>query len=179
MDRVLSSFVIAAGRAVDAGFGLIEMDMAHGYLLGSFLSPLTNQRADEYGGSVEHRLRFPLEVFRAVRLALPQSVPLAVRLNGTDWASGGVTPKEVLHIVRTLRDEGCDLFDVVSGWTTTGANPPYGPAWQVPMSDAIRNECGVRTMTSGFISTADEVNTILAAGRADLCLVSRRAWLAP
>ena len=173
MDQVVADFAQAAHRAERAGFDMLELHCAHGYLLASFLSPLTNRRDDEYGGSLDNRLRFPLEVWDAVRAAWPADRPMSMRISATDWAEGGITTAEVLAIATTFTAHGCDLIDVSSGQTTHDARAIYGRMFQVPFSDAIRNEAGVATMCVGNITTADQVNTILAAGRADLVALGR------
>ena len=152
---------------------MLELHCAHGYLLASFLSPLTNTRTDEYGGSVENRLRFPLEVFDAMRAVWPADKPMSVRLSATDWADGGISEADVVVIARTFAAHGCDLLDVSTGQTVADAAPIYGRMFQVPFSDMIRNETGVATMCVGSITSADQVNTILAAGRADLVALAR------
>jgi anthraniloyl-CoA monooxygenase len=173
MDRVVADFRQAAIRGDRCGFDMLELHCAHGYLLASFLSPLTNTRADEYGGSVENRLRFPLEVFDALRAVWPEDKPMSVRLSATDWADGGISESDVLVIARAFAAHGCDLLDVSTGQTVADAAPVYGRMFQVPFSDMIRNETGVATMCVGSITSADQVNTILAAGRADLVALAR------
>ena len=173
MDRVRQEFVAATHRALRAGFDMVELHCAHGYLLASFISPLTNQRRDEYGGSLENRLRFPLEVFAAMRAAWPADRPMSVRLSATDWQDGGITGADSVAIARAFAALGCDLIDVSSGQTTPEAAPVYGRMFQTPFADAIRNEAGLATMCVGSITTADQVNTILAAGRADLVALAR------
>ena len=173
MDRVVADFARAAGHAARAGFDLCEVHLAHGYLLSSFLTPVSNRRTDEYGGDIEARMRFPLEVFDAVRDAWPSDRPLAVRISASDWIEGGITPEEVLVLARALAEHGCDVIDVSSGQTTPEGRPPYGRCWMTHLSDLVRNEARVRTMTVGGITTPDEVNSILAAGRADLCVLAR------
>ena len=173
MDRVVADFTQAAHRADRAGFDMLELHCAHGYLLATFLSPLTNRREDAYGGSLENRLRFPLEVWDAVRAAWPEDKPMSMRLSATDWAEGGITTAEVLAIAQAFTAHGCDLIDVSSGQTTHDARAVYGRMFQVPFSDTIRNEAGLATMCVGNITTADQVNTILAAGRADLVALGR------
>jgi anthraniloyl-CoA monooxygenase len=172
MERVRDDFAGAARLARSAGFDLLELHCGHGYLLGGFLSPLTNRRADDYGGSIENRLRFPVEVFSYVRSVWPAAKPLSVCISATDWVKGGASEEEVVQVAVAFRDAGCDLIDVVTGQTTSNANPVYGPAWQTAFSDLIRLEARIPTMTSGNITTDDEVNTILAAGHADLCVVA-------
>ena len=173
MDQVRNDFVQATIRAVAAGFDLLELHMAHGYLLGSFVSPLTNHREDDYGGSVENRLRFPLEVLRAVRTAWPQGRPLSVRLSATDWAPGGLTEDDLLVIAAAMVEAGADLLDVSTGQTVPSQTPVYGRMWQTPFSDLIRNTVGVPTITVGNIHEPDQVDSIVAAGRADLCAIAR------
>jgi len=173
MDQVKADFVQAARRADRAGFDMIEMHCAHGYLLASFISPLLNQRSDEYGGSLENRLRFPLEVFAALRDAWPRQKPMSVRISATDWKEGGVTAEESVEIARAFAALGCDLIDVSTGQTVPDAKPVFGRMFQTPFSDRIRNEAQLATMCVGAISTPDQVNTILAAGRADLVALGR------
>lgn len=173
MDRVRDDFVRAVGGAVEAGFDMVELHCAHGYLLSSFLTPVSNRRTDAYGGSLENRLRFPLEVFRAMRAAWPDDRPMSVRLSATDWVEDGLTPEEAVAIARAFAEAGCDLIDVSAGQTTPEARPVYGRMFQTPFSDRIRNEAGVATMAVGNIYEPDHVNGILAAGRADLCALAR------
>jgi len=173
MDRVIQQFVSAAKRADAAGFDLLEVHMAHGYLLASFLSPLTNVRTDAYGGSVERRLRFPLEVFEAVREVWPSEKPMSARISGTDWAHGGITAQDTLALACALKSLGLDIVDVSAGQTVPFQEPRYGRMFQTPFSDYLRNEADIPTMTVGAISTPDEVNSILLAGRADLCVLAR------
>jgi anthraniloyl-CoA monooxygenase len=173
MDAIKAAFVATVERAERAGFDMIEMHAAHGYLLASFLSPLTNQRTDAYGGDLANRLRFPVEVFRAMREAWPKQKPMSVRISATDWAEGGITGDDAVEIARAFAAEGCDLVDVSSGQTTTRSRPVYGRMYQTPFSDQIRNEAGIATMCVGNITTADQINTIVAAGRADLVALAR------
>ncbi|MGA0595822.1 bifunctional salicylyl-CoA 5-hydroxylase/oxidoreductase [Enterovirga sp. CN4-39] len=173
MDRVKAEFVQATLRGERAGFDMVEMHAAHGYLLASFLSPLTNRRTDQYGGSLENRIRFPLEVFEAMREVWPAHKPMSVRLSATDWAEGGLTPEDSVEIARAFARAGVDLVDVSTGQTVREARPIYGRMFQTPFSDQIRNEAKVATMCVGNITTADQVNTILAAGRADLVALGR------
>jgi anthraniloyl-CoA monooxygenase len=173
MDRVIADFVQAAQRGNRAGFDMLELHCAHGYLLASFISPLTNKRTDEYGGSLENRLRFPLEVFRALRKVWPDEKPLSVRISATDWEEGGLAGEEAVQVARAFAQAGCDLIDVSTGQTTPDAEPVYGRMFQTPFSDQIRNEAGLATMCVGAITTADQVNTIVAAGRADLVALAR------
>lgn len=173
MDQVREDFVAATRRAEAAGFDMLELHCAHGYLLASFLSPLTNIRDDEYGGSVENRLRFPLDVFAAMRAVWPQDKPISVRISATDWKEGGLTEEDCLAIARAFAAAGADLLDVSTGQTVHDAEPLYGRMFQLPWSDMIRNEAGIATLCVGNITTADQVNTILAAGRADLVALAR------
>jgi anthraniloyl-CoA monooxygenase len=173
MERVRDEFVAAAKRGEAAGFDMLEMHAAHGYLLASFLSPLTNKRSDEYGGSLENRMRFPLEVFAALRAAWPKHKPMSVRVSATDWQEGGLSEEEAVAIATAFAREGADLVDVSTGQTTPLARPIYGRMFQTPFSEAIRNEARVATMAVGSITSADQANTILAAGRADLVAFGR------
>jgi len=173
MDRVIADFVQAAERGNRAGFDMLELHCAHGYLLASFISPLTNKRTDEYGGSLENRLRFPTEVFRALRKAWPDEKPMSVRISATDWEDGGLTGDDAVTVARAFADAGVDLIDVSTGQTTPDADPIYGRMFQLPFSDQIRNEAGLATMCVGAITSADQINTIVAAGRADLVALAR------
>ncbi|MCR0982093.1 bifunctional salicylyl-CoA 5-hydroxylase/oxidoreductase [Roseomonas populi] len=173
MDKVREDFVAAARRGARAGFDMLEFHCAHGYLMASFLSPLTNHRTDEYGGSLENRLRYPLEVYRAIRAVWPSDRPMSVRVSATDWAEGGVTDEDTVAIARAFAEEGCDLLDVSTGQTVARSAPQYGRMFQVPYADMIRNEAKVATVAVGSITSADQVNTILAAGRADLVALAR------
>jgi len=173
MDRVRDDFVRAAAMADVAGFDMLELHFGHGYLLASFISPLTNRRPDEYGGSLGNRLRFPLEVFDAVRAAWPSAKPLAVRLSAHDWAPHGATVQDAVYVAARLKAHGCDIVDVSSGNTVPDDEPRYGRLWQTPFADRIRHEVGIPTMTVGGISTYADVNSVLAAGRADLCVLAR------
>lgn len=173
MDKVVADFVRAARWAEEAGFDLLEIHVAHGYLLSTFVSPLTNRRTDEYGGSLENRMRFPLEVFDAVRAAWPEHKPISVRISATDWAPGGIAPEDSVEVARMLKEHGCDLVDVSAGQVVADAQPVYGRLFQTPFADRIRHEVGIPTMAVGAISSYSDVNTILAAGRADLCAIAR------
>jgi len=173
MDRITTQFVDAASRGERAGFDMLELHCAHGYLLASFLSPLTNRRTDSYGGSLDNRLRYPLEVFTAMREVWPAHKPMSVRISATDWAEGGLTPDDAVEIARAFAEAGVDLVDVSTGQTVREARPIYGRMFQTPFSDQIRNEARVATMCVGNITAADQVNTILAAGRADLVALGR------
>jgi anthraniloyl-CoA monooxygenase len=173
MDRVIADFVAAARRGISCGFDMLELHCAHGYLLASFLSPLTNRREDAYGGSVANRLRFPLEVFDALRAAWPAERPMSVRISATDWAEGGISDEDTLAIARAFAAHGADLIDVSTGQTVSDSAPVYGRMFQLPWSDMIRNEAGIATMCVGNITSADQANTIVAAGRADLVALAR------
>ena len=173
MDRVREQFVHAARLGAQAGFDMIELHMAHGYLLASFLSPLTNRRTDEYGGSVANRLSFPLEVLAAVRAAWPEDRPLSVRVSASDWAAGGLTEPDLVAIGRALKTAGADLIDVSTGQTVSWQEPVYGRMYQTPFADLLRGELGMPTIAVGNIYEPDHVNTIVAAGRADLCALAR------
>jgi anthraniloyl-CoA monooxygenase len=173
MDAVTHDFVRAAGLADEAGFDIVELHFAHGYLLSSFISPLTNARDDEYGGSLENRMRFPLEVLDAVRGVWPESKPLSVRISAVDWAPGGMEPDDAVAVAKLLKDHSCDIVDVSAGQTVPHAKPVYGRLFQTPFSDRIRQEVGIPTIAVGNISSYMDVNTILAAGRADLCALAR------
>jgi anthraniloyl-CoA monooxygenase len=173
MDRIKAEFVAAAERGADAGFDLLELHCAHGYLLSSFLCPLTNRRDDAYGGSLENRCRYPLEVFAAIRAAWPAERPMSVRISAHDWVEGGNTPDDAVAIARLFKAAGCDVMDVSSGQTTRDAKPVYGRMYQTPFADRIRNETGIATMAVGAIFEPDHVNSILMAGRADLCALAR------
>jgi anthraniloyl-CoA monooxygenase len=173
MDRVKADFVAATRRAASADFDMVEFHAAHGYLMSSFISPLTNRRSDEYGGSLENRCRYPLEVFKAMREAWPQDKPMSVRISAHDWAPGGTTPDDATQVAKLFQDAGADIIHVSSGQVVKEEKPVYGRMFQVPFSDQIRNELHVPTITVGNIFEADHVNTIIAAGRADLCALAR------
>ncbi|HEY0112092.1 MAG TPA: bifunctional salicylyl-CoA 5-hydroxylase/oxidoreductase [Allosphingosinicella sp.] len=174
MDEVIEQFVAAVRLGQEAGFDMIELHAAHGYLLSSFITPLTNRRTDEYGGSLENRLRFPLEVFRAMRAAWPAEKPMSVRISANDWmGEQGVTPDDAVEIGRAFAEAGADLIDVSAGQTWAECQPVYGRMFQTPFADQVRNEARVATMAVGNIYEADHVNSILAAGRADLVALAR------
>ena len=173
MDCVIADFTRAAGLAREAGFDLLEIHMAHGYLLASFISPLTNTRTDEYGGSIDNRMRFPLEVFDACRAVWPDEKPMSVRISAVDWAPGGMEPDAAVEVARMLNAHGCDIVDVSAGQTVPDQQPVYGRLFQTPFADRIRHEIGIKTMAVGNISSYMDVNTIIAAGRADLCVLAR------
>jgi anthraniloyl-CoA monooxygenase len=174
MDAVRHQFVRSATMAARAGFDLLELHCAHGYLLSAFITPLTNRRTDSYGGSLENRMRFPLEIYRAVRAVWPAERPISVRISATDWVGEeGITPEDAVEIARLLGDARVDVINVSAGQTTTRARPVYGRMFQTPFSDRIRNETGMATMAVGNIYEPDHVNSILMAGRADLCCLAR------
>ncbi|MGB4117211.1 MAG: bifunctional salicylyl-CoA 5-hydroxylase/oxidoreductase [Polaromonas sp.] len=173
MDRVTAEFVQSTRYAIDAGFDWLELHCAHGYLLSSFITPLTNVRTDDYGGNLANRCRYPLEVFAAMRAVWPAHLPMSVRISAHDWAPGGNTDDDAVAIAHLFKAAGCDVIDVSSGQTTRAAKPVYGRMYQTPFADRIRNEVGIQTMAVGAISESDQVNSIIAAGRADLCAVAR------
>jgi anthraniloyl-CoA monooxygenase len=173
MKQVIREFVRAAKLAQSANFDMLELHMAHGYLLASFLSPITNQRQDEYGGTLENRLRFPLEVFAAVRKVWPADKPMSVRLSAVDWIAGGTTADDSVNMAKAFKAAGCDLIDVSTGQTGPEAKPVYGRMYQASFSEQIRLDANIATMAVGAVTTADQVNTLLLAGRADLVALAR------
>lgn len=173
MDDVHNDFVRAAQMAIEAGFDILELHMAHGYLLSSFISPLSNIRKDEYGGSLENRMRFPLEIFDAVRKVWPPEKPMSVRISATDWYPGGIDPAQSVEVAQMLKAHGCDIIDVSAGQTTPLQQPIYGSMFQAPFSDRIRNEAKIPTITVGNIQNWDQVNTLVVTGQADLCALAR------
>jgi anthraniloyl-CoA monooxygenase len=175
MERTKAQFASAAGLAAEAGFDALELNFAHGYLLASFLSPLTNRRDDAYGGDLESRLAYPLEVFDAVRSVWPQRLPLAVRISATDWKRGGAGVEDAVVVVAALAERGCDLFHVVAGQTVADGQPEYRRSFLTALSDRIRSQAGVATIVGGYMTTGDEVNTAIGAGRADLCMLETRS----
>jgi anthraniloyl-CoA monooxygenase len=180
MDEVREQFVASARMAAEAGFDMVELHCAHGYLLSSFITPLQNRREDEYGGSLENRLRYPLEVFRAMRSAWPADKPMAVRISANDWMGElGVVPEDAVEIARAFTEAGADLIDVSAGQTWADCKPIYGRMFQTPFADQIRNEARVSTMAVGNIFEPDHVNSILAAGRADLVALARPHMIDP
>jgi anthraniloyl-CoA monooxygenase len=173
MDRIEQDFVRAAGEAAKAGFDWLELHCAHGYLLSTFISPLTNRRTDEYGGSLENRCRYPLRIFRAIRAVWPQDKPISVRISAHDWVEGGITPDDAVQIARLFKAAGADMIDCSSGQVSKQEKPVYGRMFQTPFADRIRNEARIPTIAVGSIFEADHANSIIAAGRADLCAIAR------
>jgi anthraniloyl-CoA monooxygenase len=173
MEQIKEQFVAAALAAEQAGFDLIELHCAHGYLLSSFISPVSNHRTDDYGGTPEGRLRYPLEVFSAIRAAWPASKPMTVRISATDWVPGGLTGADAVRVARTFAAAGADAIDVSTGQVTPDERPAFGRSYQTPFSDAIRNQADLATIAVGVISSYDDVNSIILAGRADLCAIGR------
>jgi anthraniloyl-CoA monooxygenase len=173
MEEIRDAFVRAANMAQEAGFDMLELHCAHGYLLSSFITPLLNRRTDEYGGTLDNRLRYPLEVFHAVRAVWPSDRPISVRISATDWMAGGISGDDAVEIARAFKAAGADLIDVSTGQTSPDAKPVYGRMFQTPYADQIRNEIGIATMAVGNVTDADQINAILAAGRADLVALGR------
>lgn len=173
MEEIREAFVRAALMGREAGFDMLELHCAHGYLLSSFITPLLNHRRDEYGGSLANRLRYPLEIFRAMRAGWPANHPMSVRISATDWVDGGISGDDAVEIARAFKAEGADLIDVSTGQTSPDAQPVYGRMFQTPYADKIRNEVGIATMAVGNITETDQVNAILAGGRADLVALGR------
>jgi anthraniloyl-CoA monooxygenase len=173
MARIEADFVRATHAANEAGFDWLELHCAHGYLLSSFISPLTNRRSDEFGGSLENRCRYPLRVLRAMRAAWPAHKPMSVRISAHDWVEGGITPDDAVQMARLFKEAGADLIDVSSGQVSKKEKPVYGRMFQTPFDDRVRNEARIPTMAVGSIFEADHANSIIAAGRADLCAVGR------
>jgi anthraniloyl-CoA monooxygenase len=174
MDRVTAEFVASTEMAVHCGFDMVELHAAHGYLVSSFISPTSNARTDAFGGSLENRMRWPLEVFRAMRAVVPEDRPMSVRISANDWVGDdGITPDDAVEVGRMFTTAGADIIDVSAGQTSTKAKPVYGRMFQTPFSDRIRNEANVATMAVGNIYEADHVNSILMAGRADLVCLAR------
>ena len=179
MDRVKQDFINSTKAAEVAGFDWLELHAAHGYLLSSFISPITNRRSDEYGGSLENRMKYPLEIFTAVRGVWPVGKPISVRISAHDWTEGGITPQDAVEIAKAFKAAGADLIDCSSGQVTKKEKPVFGRMFQTPFADQIRNEAGIATIAVGAIFEADNVNTIIAAGRADLCAVARMHLVNP
>jgi anthraniloyl-CoA monooxygenase len=173
MDVIRDEFVESARRGAEAGFDLLELHCAHGYLLSAFLSPVTNRRLDDYGGSILNRLRYPLEVFAAMREVWPASLPMTVRISATDWVDGGQTLDDAIAIAEAFAKAGAAAIDVSTGQVTSTERPAFGRSYQTPYADAIRNRVDIPTITVGVISSYDDVNSILMAGRADLCALGR------
>jgi len=171
MGNVRNDFVLATQRANEAGFDVLQLNFAQGYLLASFISPLTNHRQDEYGGDLHHRMRFPLEIFDAIRATWPQDKPIFVTISASDCVRGGTEVDDAVRVAQMLKEHACDIIAVVTGQTTIDSEPAYGRGFLTPFSDRIRNEAGILTMVGGYLTTGDEVNTIIAAGRADLCIM--------
>jgi anthraniloyl-CoA monooxygenase len=173
LDTITAEFVDCARRGAAAGFDLLELHCAHGYLLSSFLSPLTNQRTDEYGGSLANRLRYPLEVFRAIRAGWPAGKPVTVRISATDWVEGGIDVEDAVEIAQAFQEAGADAIDVSTGQVSPDEQPAFGRSYQTPFADAIRSRVGIATIAVGVISSYDDVNSLILAGRADLCALGR------
>jgi anthraniloyl-CoA monooxygenase len=173
LHAITAEFVDAARRADAAGFDLLELHCAHGYLLSSFISPLTNRRTDEYGGSLANRMRFPTDVFSAIRAVWPDRKPMSVRISATDWCDDGITANDAVEMAKAFAAVGVDIVDVSTGQVVADERPAFGRSYQTPFADRIRNEAGIPTMAVGIISSYDDVNSILLAGRADLCLLGR------
>ncbi|MEC4719758.1 bifunctional salicylyl-CoA 5-hydroxylase/oxidoreductase [Noviherbaspirillum sp. CPCC 100848] len=173
MERITADFVRATQAAAEAGFDWLELHCAHGYLLSSFISPLTNRRTDDFGGTLENRCRFPLEVFAAIRAVWPEDRPISVRISAHDWVEGGITPADAVQIARLFKEAGADMIDCSSGQVSKQEQPVFGRMFQTPFSDRIRNEVGIPTIAVGAIYEADHANSIIAAGRADLCAIAR------
>jgi anthraniloyl-CoA monooxygenase len=173
MDEVRDSFVDAARRGARAGFDMLELHCAHGYLLASFLSPLTNRRIDGYGGDATARVRFPLEVFMAVREVWPQDRPMSVRISCSDWAQDGLSLDDLRVICQAFKDAGVDIIHASSGQTVPWQKPVYGRMWQTPFAEFVRQDVGIPTIAVGDITLPEQINTIIAAGRADLCALAR------
>lgn len=173
MEKLRTDFRRAAGWATDAGFDIIELHFAHGYLLSSFISPLTNKREDDYGGSLEDRMRLPLEIFHIVREVFPDDRPMSARISACDWVEGGIDGDDAVEIGRMLKAAGLDIIDVSTGNVIAGARPTTGGLFQTPFSDRVRNEAGIPTMTVGNIRGADHMNEIIEGGKADLCVMAK------
>lgn len=173
MDKVAADFLTATRNAATAGFDMIEVHMAHGYLLSSFISPYTNRRSDEYGGDINNRARFPLRILRTVRDAWPSERPISVRISATDWISDGLTGEDLTSLVLLLKENGADIINVSTGQVVSHEDPVYGRMYQAPFADRVRNEMGIPTIVAGNITSADQVNTLVAAGRTDLVALAR------
>jgi anthraniloyl-CoA monooxygenase len=173
MEEIKAQFAAATRAAERAGFDLIELHCAHGYLLSSFISPVSNHRTDEYGGSLAARLRYPLEVFAAMRAVWPAGKPMTVRISATDWVPGGITGADAVQIASAFKLAGADAIDVSTGQVTPDEEPAFGRSYQTPFADAIRNRVDIATIAVGVISSYDDVNSLILAGRADLCALGR------
>ena len=173
MDCLIADYVAAANRAQEAGFDMLELHCAHGYLLNTFLSPKTNHREDAYGGSLENRMRFPLEVYLALRSAWPDEKPISVRISANDWIEGGFAPEDAVEAAKAFKAVGCDIMDVSSGQVVAEEEPIYGRLFQLPFSEKVRLEAEVPTMTVGNIQSYADANSIIAGGRADICVIAR------
>jgi anthraniloyl-CoA monooxygenase len=173
MNLIVSEFVQATKNADEADFDMIELQAHHGFLLASFLSPLTNIRKDEFGGSIENRLKFPLRVFTEMRAVFNQDKPMSVRISASDWAENGISEEDVLQIATAFKTAGADIINVSTGNTVENQKPLVGRMWQTPFSDAIRNSVHIPTITAGYIQDIDQINTILLNGRADLIALGR------
>ena len=173
MEKIASDFVAAARNADQAGFDMVEIHMAHGYLLSSFISPVTNHRTDGYGGSLEQRMKFPLSVLDAVVEAWPAHKPVSVRISATDWVADGLSEADLLAMATLLREHGVDVINVSTGQVTKDEDPVYGRMFQAPFADQVRNELGIATIVAGNITSADQCNTLVAAGRTDIVALGR------
>jgi anthraniloyl-CoA monooxygenase len=173
MDLITSQFVQATKNANEAGFDLIELQAHHGFLLASFLSPLTNTRTDEFGGSIQNRLKFPLRVFNEMRAVFPKEKPMSVRISATDWAENGISEEDIITIATAFKNAGADIINVSTGNTLANQKPITGRMWQTPFADAVRNTVHVPTITAGYIQDIDQINTIILNGRADLVALGR------
>jgi anthraniloyl-CoA monooxygenase len=171
--KVIDDFAAGARRAEAAGFDMLELHCAHGYLLSSFISPLSNHRTDAYGGPLENRMRLPLEVFRAVRAVWPEEKPISARISAVDWVEGGTRIEDAVEIARLFREAGLDILDVSSGNVTHVRRPATPGLFQTPFSERIRRETGIPTMTVGNVATPEQCNDIIARGRADLCCIAK------
>ena len=179
MHQIRNEFAIATLNAEKANFDMIELQAHHGFLLATFLSPLTNTRTDEFGGTIENRLRFPLEVLKAIRNNFPKEKPISVRISATDWAENGITEKDVYAISKAFKEAGADIINVSTGNTVENQQPKGGRMWQVPFSDAIRNTVQIPTITAGNITDIDQINTIVLSGKADLVSLGKPLLLDP
>ena len=179
MESITAEFVAATANADEAGFDMIELQAHHGFLLASFLSPLTNIRTDEFGRSIENRLRFPLRVFKAMRETFNADKPMSIRISASDWAEGGISEEDVVAIAAAFKKAGADIINVSTGNTVAHQKPQIGRMWQTPFSDLVRNTANVPTITSGFVQDIDQINTILLNGRADIVSLGRPFLLEP